>query len=109
MQTNAEGGGTSYVVINAISICFGADASVKAVSYRKGTNLTTWEDRPAGQADSVFRLRIHTVRDAPDDEINKSVCFIEITPLTGLITSFGYEEYNEDGNGKVKAGDLPKQ
>lgn len=112
VQTNAgssdsEGHG-GYRVVNAIAITFAADASVKAVSYRSGSDLTNWTEVNLGVAPNPFRIRLHTVRDASNDEVNQGVCFIEITPLTGLLTSFGYEEYKDDDTGKVRNSDLPK-
>lgn len=99
VQTNAGSSDvhSGYRTINALAISFGPDASVKAISYREGSDLETWTDLGATDVEKIFRIRLHTVRDAPDEERRATACFIEITPLTGLITSFGYEEYKEYG------------
>ncbi|MBM4032455.1 MAG: hypothetical protein FJ291_11810 [Planctomycetes bacterium] len=89
--------------ISSLSITFSADASVKAVTV-DGTEIS--EKPPTSQ----FLIRLHTLREAPDDEVNKGARFIEITPLTGVLTSFGYEEYElyqKDGTGKLKGPELP--
>ncbi|HUT36770.1 MAG TPA: type II secretion system protein [Planctomycetota bacterium] len=95
------GSGSWQTDATAFTITFGADATVVAASVN-GTALSPTDLL------SAITIRLWTLREAPNDEVNKGACFIEITPITGVFTSYGYEEYQEDGTGKVKAADLPK-
>lgn len=101
----ASAGGAGWgTALTGFSVTFGADASVKAAAFRT-EGSTTWSTLDYAALQSVLRLRLHTVREAPEQEVNLSTAFIEITPITGVITSYGYDEYKTGG--KVKDGDLP--
>jgi len=101
VAVNSKVGGSWTTSLTSFSITFGADATVRAATVNgsavSGSDIL-----------SPMYVRLFTVREAPDDEVNKGTCFVEITPITGVIVSYGYEEYKEDGTGKVKASDLPK-
>lgn len=84
--------------ITGMSITFANDATIRAVSYSEGSTTTPLN---ATQLTSQFLIRFHTLREASKDEINLGACFIEVTPLTGVLRSYGSEE--------AKAEDLPKQ
>ncbi len=79
--------------VSALSITFSAEATVKAATV-DGDRLNEM------QLLSPFLLRFHTLREATNQEVNMGSCFIEVTPLTGVIRSFGSDEANP--------GDLPK-
>ncbi|MBM3957324.1 MAG: prepilin-type N-terminal cleavage/methylation domain-containing protein [Gemmatimonadetes bacterium] len=95
VRTDVSGAGWS-TRITGLSVTFGADASVKAI--RHTTNLpvdgTPWSN--VDDLDAPFRIRLHTVREAPDAEVDKGTCFIQITPLTGVFESYGFQEAATD-------------
>jgi len=80
-----KGSGDWQSDVTAFSITFGSDASVKAGSV-SGSPLTDAELL------SPITVRLYTVREAPADEVDKGTCFIQITPLTGVFESFGFQE-----------------
>jgi hypothetical protein len=76
--------------VTAFSITFASDASVKAGSVKIGNGSST----PLTPTEllSPIAIRLYTVREATDDEVDKGTCFIEITPLTGVFQSYGFQE-----------------
>jgi len=95
VRTNA-GSTTFDTAIESLTITFGPAATVKAI---------TVDDNPVSDPTGQFRIRFHTMREAPDDEVNKTTCFIEVTPLTGVIRSYGYDTAIDEG----REDELPKK
>ena len=89
--------------LDRFSITFGADGSVKAYSVATPAQAAAGVSSPNAAKPPVARmlLCLYTTREASDAEVNLSACFIEITPLTGMVRSYGADE--------AAAGDLPKQ
>ncbi len=82
--------GTWETDVTAFSITFGSDASVKAGTIRIGSG----DPGPLSDSEllSPITIRLYTLREAPNDEVDKGTCFIQITPLTGVFESFGFQE-----------------
>jgi Tfp pilus assembly protein FimT len=81
--------------LDRFSITFGADGSVRSYNVNGAANTTL----PTPTARML--LCLYTTREASDAEVNLSACYIEITPLTGVVRSYGTDE--------AAAGDRPKQ
>ncbi len=81
------GGKSLSAPLTSISISFTSEATVKSV-FVDGSPIS--EDPVTSQ----FLLRFHTLREATADERKLGACFIEITPLTGVIRSYGSDEAN---------------
>ena len=101
VEVRTDAGGADWSTdITGLSITFAADASVKAITYSTGIPLSETV-LTGNDLLSPFRIRLSTLREAPDDEVDKSTCFIEITPLTGVFLSYGFQE--------AAQSDLPHQ
>ncbi|HPD14018.1 MAG TPA: GspH/FimT family pseudopilin [Planctomycetota bacterium] len=98
VRTNA-GNAEWTTEITGLSITFANDATIRAVTYSEGTTTTSLN---SNQLTSQFLIRFHTLREASADEINLGACFIEVTPITGVLRSFGSDEADPDDLPKTK-------